>query len=158
MQILLWFIILYWVPASSFAGKIVIGQIEKAALDNSDFQIHAKIDTGAKNSSLNAANYKLSRKGDERWIRFDVTNRQGAVISLNKKIIRFAKIKRKGAGVQQRPVIKMEICIGTVKKLVEVNLVNRSNFNYQMLIGQSFLKPEFMVDVEKRYSIDPACQ
>jgi hypothetical protein len=151
-------IILFWIPFSAYAGKFVIGQIEKAALDNSGFMVHAKIDTGARNSSLNAENYKLSRKNDERWISFDVTNRNGKVLNLSKKIIRFAKIKRKDAATQQRPVIKLEICIGKVKKLVEVNLVNRSNFNYQMLIGQSFLKPEFIVDVEKSYTTNPSCQ
>jgi hypothetical protein len=150
--------ILFLAPFPAFAGKIVIGQIEKAALDNSGFLVHAKIDTGARNSSLNAENYKLSRKGDDKWIRFDVINRMGKVLSLNKRIIRFAKIKRKGATVQQRPVIELEICIGTIKKQVEVNLVNRSNFNYQMLIGQSFLKPNFVVDVAKNYTRKPACQ
>lgn len=144
-------------PSSSFADKKVIGRVEKVVLNNTDFEIYAKIDTGAKNSSLNAKNYKLTKKDGEKWVKFKVTNREGETIILHKKLKRFANIKRKGADKQRRPVIELDVCLGTIKKRVEVNLVNRSNFNYQMLVGVSFLKGDFMVDVEKEHSVKPDC-
>ena len=86
-------------------AKDIIGSVEKVGIENADFTVDAKIDTGAKNSSLNATNYHLSQKGKEKWIRFDITNRNGKAITLEKQITRFAKIKRKEASTQQRPVI-----------------------------------------------------
>jgi hypothetical protein len=139
-------------------AKDVIGKIEMVGINNADFSLRAKIDTGAKNSSLNASNYHLSMRGEEKWIRFDVTNQLGKSITLEKQIIRFVKIKRKEATTQQRPAILLDICIGKVSKQVEVNLINRSNFDFQMLIGRSFLRGDFIVDVEKSYTADPRCQ
>ena len=139
-------------------AKEVIGRVERVGINNAALILYAKIDTGAKNSSLNATNYHLSKRGDEKWIRFDITNREGKTITLEKQITRFVKIKRKEASTQQRPAILLDICIGKVSKQVEVNLVNRSNFDFQMLIGRSFLRGDFIVDVEKSYTADPGCQ
>ena len=59
----------------------------------------------------------------------------------------------KNGGFQQRLVIELEISLGEIKKLTKVNLVDRSHFNYQLLIGRSFLKPHFLVDSSKTYTI-----
>lgn len=146
------------IPTVSAADKQIIGRVERVTLNNTDFAIYAKIDTGAKNSSLNATNYKFIQKNNEKWLEFNVTNRDGETIKLSKKFKRFTKIKRKGAEKQKRPVIELDICLGTVKKRVEVNLVNRSNFNYQMLIGVTFMKGDFIVDVENELTVEPRCR
>ena len=78
-------------------------------------------------------------------------------ITLNKKIVRFAKIRRKKAQPQDRPVIEIELCLAGIKKLVEVNLVNRSNFNYQMLVGRTYLQKDFLIDIDKKYTSLPIC-
>lgn len=143
--------------ATPLEAKDIIGGVEKVSITSKSFVLHAKIDTGATNSSLNATNYHLSRVGDQKWISFDVTNRDGKTITLKKQIIRFVKVKRKEATTQQRPAILLNICIGKIMKQVEVNLVNRSNFDYQMLIGRSFLTGSFIVDVHKSYTQDPDC-
>lgn len=138
-------------------AKEIIGKVEKVGIGKTGFILRAKIDTGATNSSLNATNYHLSLKGNQKWIRFDVTNREGKTITLKKPIKRFVKIKRKETTTQQRPAILLDICIGRIVKQVEVNLVNRSNFNYQMLIGRSFLSGNYIVDVDKTFTHKPDC-
>jgi hypothetical protein len=37
-------------------------------------------------------------------------------------------------------VVDLELCLGDVKRTVEVNLVDRSNFNYPLLVGAKALK------------------
>ncbi|UCD82655.1 MAG: ATP-dependent zinc protease, partial [Desulfobacterales bacterium] len=59
---------------------------------------------------------------------------------------------------ERRPVIRIGICLEKVYKEVEVNLVNRSKFNYQMLIGRSFLEGEFAVDPAKTLTIKTDCR
>lgn len=147
------------VPDASAAqtDKVIIGQVEEVTIEHSDFIIQAKIDTGAENSSLNAANIHLAKRGKEKWISFEVTNKDGKTLKLERKIIRFVRIKRKEATTQQRPSVELNICLAGVLKKVEVNLVNRSNFNFQMLIGRSFLKGGFVVDVEQIFTHKPQC-
>ena len=138
-------------------AKEVIGIYEKVSINGTNFSLRAKIDTGAKNSSLNAVNYEIYSRDGENWIRFDMVNKEGKTISLNKRVKRYTGIKRKNASSQKRPAILLDICIGKVSKKVEVNLVDRSNFNYQLLIGRSFLHGAFIVDVEKTYTSEPRC-
>lgn len=138
-------------------AKDIIGSLERVSINHAGLILEAKIDTGAKNSSLNATNYHLSRKEGEIWVTFDVSNREGKTTTLEKPVIRFVKIKRKGADTQQRPAILLDICLGKIVKQVEVNLVNRSNFDYQMLIGRSFLHGDFIVDVDMSFTSEPRC-
>jgi hypothetical protein len=45
-----------------------------------------------------------------------------------------------------------------VYKEVEVNLEDRRKFNYQILIGRSFLKKSFLVDASATFTLQPSCQ
>ena len=40
----------------------------------------------------------------------------------------------------KRPVVDLELCLGNVKRTVEVNLTDRSSFNYPLLIGAKALR------------------
>jgi hypothetical protein len=44
-----------------------------------------------------------------------------------------------------------------VYKEVEVNLEDRSKFNYQLLIGRSYLKNSFLVDASATFTLKPNC-
>jgi len=50
------------------------------------------------------------------------------------------------------------ICLGSVYKEVEVNLVDRSNFNYQLLIGRNYLANSFLVDPSLTFSTKSKCK
>ncbi|MOA17556.1 hypothetical protein D3C78_1378200 [compost metagenome] len=45
-----------------------------------------------------------------------------------------------GADISKRPVVDLELCLGDVKRTVEVNLTDRSSFNYPLLIGAKALR------------------
>ena len=138
-------------------AKEVVGWIEKVRLCPGNLVVHAKLDTGADNCSLNAPKMDFFERGNEKWVRFDVTNRDGKTVTFERKVVRIAKIKRKGAKRQERPVIMLGICIGNVYKEVEVNLVNRSHYRYQMLIGRKFLRGDLLIDSSVKYTVEPKC-
>ena len=152
------FFVLLLITSEFVGAKEIIGQVEKIRLNNFDIIFKAKIDTGAKNSSLNATNLQVITSDGKDLVKFTITNSDGKTIDLEKPLERYVKIKRKGAGLQQRPVVLMDVCLGKVLQTIEVNLVDRSNFNYQMLIGRSFLKGVFIVDVELSYTSSPQCK
>lgn len=140
-------------------GKQVSGWIEKVAVGNPPFILRAKIDTGAKNSSLHAGDYQLYEKQGTEWVKFTLKNKEGASFLVDKPVKRVTQIKQKGNRPnRRRPVIEMGICMGNVYKEVEVNLADRANFNYPMLVGRSFLQGSFVVDSGQKHLLEPDCK
>jgi hypothetical protein len=142
-----------------FAGeKRIVGWIETVSIYPGDMKIKAKLDTGARNSSLNAKNLEQFERDGETWVRFDLHNFKNRLETFETRVVRTARIKQLGQEADSRPVIKLGICIGSTYKEVEVNLEDRSGFNYQMLIGRSFLKGSFIVDPGRTFTVKPDCQ
>lgn len=137
--------------------KAVLGRVEKVAIGKVQTVFVGKMDTGAENSSIHATEIQMFQRKGKSWVRFRVKNKQGKAIHFKKRVKRMVTIKRKGARVQNRPAIDLDLCIGTIRKRVEVNLVDRGNFKYALLIGKSFLSGHFLVDVDKEFTRDPNC-
>ena len=134
-----------------------IGLIEKVRLQPGGLIVHAKVDTGADTSSLNAADLEVRKSGGKSVVRFTVTSREGKSQTFERRVRRFSRIKRHGAESVRRPVIVLGMCIGKLYREVEVNLAKRSRFKYQMLIGRNFLAGHALVDASKSYTTDPDC-
>lgn len=138
--------------------KLMIGWVEKVRIYPESLLVDAKIDTGADHSSLNVSEVNEFKRDGKPWVRFTIRTDQGSQLSLEKPVFRYAKIKRKGAKPQRRPVVLMDICLGTIYKIdVPVNLADRRNFKFNMLIGRSFLENTAVVDSSQAYSIEPNC-
>lgn len=144
-------------PLDFVGAAEVCGWVERVRLEPYGIVLRAKIDTGAKNSSLNASDIEFFSKNGIEYARFRVVNDKGATAVLEHPVVREAKIKQRQGKSEQRPVIRLSICLGNVRKKVEVNLVDRSGFNYQMLIGRSFLKGDFVVDPSQTLRFKPRC-
>ena len=146
--------------AAQGRDKQVCGWLEKVRVSPGDLVFRAKMDTGAKHSSLNARSIAEFEKKGEPWVRFVVQDRNGKKMKMEMPLVRTAEIKlrSKQKRIQERPVILLGICLGSTYKEVEVNLVDRSNFNYQMLIGRSFLGGDFFVDAAESFTLKPNCR
>ena len=134
-------------PAVASDEKQVIGWVEKVQLLPGKITVHAKIDTGADHSSLNVDELTEFIRHGERWVRFSVPSQLTDEITIERAVYRYARVKQKGAAPQKRPVVLLGVCLAGISNPdVEVNLVNRKNFTYPMLIGRSFLTGHFIVD------------
>lgn len=140
--------------------KTVCGWLERVQVFPGDLVFRAKMDTGAKHSSLNASPIVEFEKDGETWVQFVIRDRNGRKLKMERPLVRTAEIKlrSKQKRTQERPVIHLGICLGSTYKEVEVNLVDRSNFNYQMLIGRSYLSGDFFVDAAKIFMLKPNCR
>ena len=144
--------------AKAYPGeKQIVGWVEKIRIVPGNLKIKAKLDTGALNSSLHAVEIEEYTHQGERWVRFGIKNRQNRTATFEKKVIRTARIKEHDRVSNERLVIRLGICLGTVFKEVEVNLIDRSRYKYRMLVGRSFLKDSFVVDPALVFTIDPQC-
>jgi hypothetical protein len=151
--------------ASSFAetalsndGMCVAGWIENVSIFPGNLKIKAKLDTGARNSSLNAKHIEEFERDREKWVRFDLKNWKGRKASFEARVLRTAIIKQHETQSATRPVIRLGICLGNVYKEVEVNLEDRSKFNYQLLIGRSYLRNSILVNSSATFTVQPDCQ
>ena len=162
MKTLLTFVIIFstslFTTPSPIQDRKVVGRLEIVKIYPGNLKLRARLDTGAKNSSLDAQNITEFERGGVRWIRFDVTNHKGKSVTLERRVYREVKIKRKHGNPRKRLVIKLGICLGKIFREVEVNLVDRSEFNYPMLIGRSFMENHLVVDPSVKFVTRPNCE
>jgi len=147
-------------PTLAMAGgkKAVVGWIERARLYPGDLLIRAKLDTGATTSSLHCDCITPYERDGAKWVRFGVTDESGKTVSLERKIVRMAKVKRHYGEKQDRMVVKLGVCLADIYKEIEVTLVDRTGFNYQMLVGRNFLRGNMIVDSDTKYTVEPGCK
>jgi len=144
--------------ASASDSLVTIGWIESVRIMPESFDLQAKIDTGADNSSLDVVDWQSFMKNSKEWIRFNVRNNEGLTKSFERPLERHAFIKRKQSEPLKRPVVNMQLCIGNKKILTEVNLAKRKNFKFRMLIGRSLLKNHFLVNSALKSTQSAKCQ
>ena len=144
--------------------KITVGWLESVFIPSIDSKLRAKLDTGAKTSSIDAEiiDVKNSDGDDDKYgkIIFTVEDMDGNKKTLERKIVRWAKIKKKGStsGYIRRPVVMMKYCIAGKLITDEVNLSNREHFNYPVLIGRNMLtEAGLMIDTSKTFTKKPNC-
>jgi len=163
MKVLLSFLViifgsLIFVGSAFPHEKKLVGLIERVKIYPGNLVIHAKFDTGARHSSLHATNITRFKRKGEKWIRFDVSNRAGEKVTLERKVERVVGIKRKKGESRKRMVVRLGICLGDLYKEVEVNLEDRRKFAHVMLIGRSFMLGDIHVDPSTSYTTEPTCR
>jgi hypothetical protein len=135
----------------------VFGWIENVRLYPGGLTLAAKLDTGARTSSVDTQDYKIFERGGRRWVRFRVSNRKGNTVQFERPILRIARIRRSATKTTERPVIKLGLCLGMQYREVEVNLTNRAHLNHPMLVGRTSMAGLALVDSSQENTADPRC-
>ena len=141
-----------------FADKQMVGWVENVTLHPGGIPIKAKIDTGAKSSSLGCDCITPINKNSGDYVKFSIKNELGQVQWFEEKITRTVKIKRHFGESQRRYVVQMGLCLGDTYKVTDVTLVDRTGLNYQLLVGRRFLEGSHTVDSEKTFMTKPNCK
>lgn len=157
MRVCLALLSLMALPA--LAGEPTLyGRYERIGLPELNTSLKAKMDTGAQTASLSARDIELFKRDGEAWVRFRLAAKDADDKLHEHVLARISKIKNRAdegdddpsaAEVSKRPVIDLQLCLGNQLRTVEVNLTDRSSFNYPLLIGAKALR-------ELEAAIDPA--
>jgi hypothetical protein len=149
------------------AEKTIYGLNEYVRLFDLDLKLAAKLDTGAKTASLSARDIQRFKRNGEPWVRFYLAIDEAHDHPIERPLARISKIKRRAGDYDPeenktytaRPVIEMDICMGQSLQNIEVNLTDRSAFQYPLLIGSEALKRfTALVDPSITYAAGkPAC-
>ncbi len=141
-----------------YGDLLVVGEAELASLPEIDAKWRARIDSGAKTTSLHAIDIEEFERDGKAWVRFKARNEKlDTEVALERPVLRAAPIRRRGGEDRQiRPVIELEINIGGVSQMAEVNLTNRADFDFPVLIGRNVLSGKMLIDVSRAYLHGPA--
>ncbi|WP_230079903.1 ATP-dependent zinc protease family protein [Alteripontixanthobacter maritimus] len=116
-------------------------------------RIPAKIDTGARTSSLHATEIESFDKDGHHWLRFllDIGDGQSEPVTLEvKRADRRTVTSSNGEG-QERHIIKTMMQLGASSFPVEFSLADRSEMQFPILVGRTALRRRFLVDSGRSY-------
>ncbi|MDF0750190.1 RimK/LysX family protein [Marinobacter sp. 71-i] len=132
-----------------------LGFVEWLVLEGTGLRMKARLDTGAKTSSLHAVNVEPFKKGEEEWVSFQLPladhqdeddaggkDLEEVILEFNLPVERTVKIKRKGAPSQRRYVVVMDFCIAGTTHKTEFSLTDRGKFSYPALLGRRFMRDD----------------
>ena len=138
---------------------ISLGYIENIKINNDDRYItKAKLDTGAATSSIHAEVIKIIKREEKEYVLYRMDLGEDNTEVFENEIVRWVKIKTKNGEYIKRPVIIMDFCIAGELISEEVNLANRHNFLYSVLVGRNMLeKGKLIVNPSKTFVQDPSC-
>ena len=127
-------------------------------LDGQPLRVKAKLDTGARSSSLDATDITPFERDGKRWVRFR-PSRSGLDEAplVEQPVARYVRIKRHSGPYDRRPVIRLPLCLGDELRTVEVNLTDRGRFIYPLLLGRKALAGLAVVDPAQTFVRPPRC-
>jgi len=137
-------------------SHVIVGELEYVYISPPNIQFSARIDTGAKTSSLNALGLTEFERDGKPHVRFHIINPEtNKKVEMIRRVIRHVKIKEHEGESKSRPVVKMRIRLGNLDQRVPMTLADRSEFKNQVLIGRNFLRDFAIVDVSQKYLSKP---
>ncbi|MCP9222987.1 RimK/LysX family protein [Erythrobacter sp. LQ02-29] len=126
----------------------IIGWREVIALPELGLSaIPAKIDTGARTSSLHATVLEDYERDGQHLVRFAVDYHEQKVRQVCEAVqVGWRGITSSNGETQRRLVVKTLMEVGEYTFRAEISLADRSDMKFPMLIGRSALRRRFAVD------------
>lgn len=131
--------------------KILIGRIEWVGLPDMKIKHKARIDTGAKTTSMHAVNIEEVEQRGELFVKFQTVDAEGKTVQVVRKVDMTQKVSNTSGFISKRYVIKEKIKIGNIEREINVNLNDRSKMDYKFLVGRNLLLGRFIVDVARSH-------
>jgi hypothetical protein len=134
---------------------LIAGWLEYVVLESWPVKFRAKLDTGAKTSSLHAVDIERFQRDGQPWIRFSTEDKKSntKVKPVELPVKREVKIKSHRNDAAVRPVVEMHFCLKGNVYQSEFSLVDRSRFNYPVLLGRRILKHGIIVDASATFTL-----
>ena len=138
-------------------NKIVIGKEEWCSLPALGLPaIKARIDSGAKTSSLHAFNIHTFRDNGQEYAHFDIhpiQDNRKVVKSCRGLVVDQRSVKSSSGDKERRLVIKTPINLGGETWDIEITLTNRDAMGYRMLIGREAMAGRTLIDPDVSFCL-----
>ncbi len=117
--------------------------------------IKAKIDTGAKTSSLHAFDLRTESVDGADWVRFEVhpwqaDGRDAVEVAVPVHDVR--AVRSSSGHAEERYIVRLPMTIARRRITAEVSLTDRDEMGFRMLVGREALAQGFVVDSRLSYA------
>ena len=137
-------------PPAKRPEPITLGWREWVALPDWDVaHMKAKVDTGARTSSLHAFGLEWFDRDGSPWVRFEVHPWQRSTadsVIAEAPVVATRDVKSSSGDVEHRPVVHTSVVLAGRPVTAEVTLTRRDEMGFRMLIGREALRHRFLVD------------
>ena len=120
--------------------------------------VKAKVDTGARSSSLHAEDVSIYEKKGKKYVRFVLGGgkRKGKLLCPDDNVCRVPLydmrwITSSNGTRQRRPVIRVDVHLHGQTWPVDLTLSSRGTMGFPMLLGREAIRGRFIVDPAKSY-------
>lgn len=132
-----------------------IGWREWVALPEWGVQhLKAKIDTGARTSSLHAFGLEWFDRDDAQWVRFDIHPWQRSTadsVAVEAQVLDTRDVRSSSGKIDHRPIVRTTLRIAERDIEAEVTLTRRDEMGFRMLVGREAVRTRFVVDPGRSY-------
>lgn len=111
--------------------------------------IKARVDSGAKTSSIHASNIEVFSKDGADWVRFEVDPIQdnpNIMVKCEAKLLRSKMVKSSMGASEERLMIRTPLTIGKDTFTIKLTLASRDTMNYRMLLGREALNGRYLIN------------
>lgn len=148
-------------PAIADDEENVFGWVEKATLEPWGVEVKAKLDSGALTSSLDARDIETFERNGEEWVRFRLRledEASGETFTERMELPLYRDLRVRGAGgLDERPVVLMNVCLGDTVYEEQFGLRDREEMNYPLLLGRRSIGHLGLLDVRETFLSEPDC-
>lgn len=130
--------------------KLILGCEEWCAFPEFGIPaIKARVDSGAKTSSIHAFNIQPFRRGGESWVSYEIhpiQNNRRIVIRCEQPVADKRVVKSSSGISETRYVVSVPIKLGEHIWDIELTLANRDSMGFRMLLGREAMINRIIVD------------
>lgn len=137
----------------------MIGWREWLALPDLDVAgVKAKIDTGARSSTLHAFDLERFERDGDTWVRFVIHPVQRSTketVAAEAPLFDERQVRNSGGRQQLRPVILTTVELAGDRWSIELTLTNRDAMGFRMLLGRQAVRNRYVVDAGRSFLATP---
>ncbi|HVS66693.1 MAG TPA: RimK/LysX family protein [Thermoanaerobaculia bacterium] len=118
------------------------------------FLIKAKVDTGARSSSLHAYDLEIVDRDGIEWVRFVVHPLQRdteVTVECEAPLLERRWVRSSTGERQLRPVIRTDLLLAGRPWPIDLTLTSRDVMGFRMLLGREAIRRRFLVDPGRSY-------
>ena len=136
---------------------LVVGGVERVQVEPQGVVLEARIDTGARTSSIDAQDIVPFERDGKPWVKFRLPLRdeKKSSVEITTPVTGRASIKRHGEAPLRRLVVSLRVVLGPIDRVSDFTLADRAGYDFPVLIGRSYLQGLALVDVDREKTLTP---
>lgn len=119
--------------------------------------VKAKVDTGARTSSLHGFHVEEFQRGDQTWVRFEIHPYQRdskTTIYTEAPLLEHRRVTSSTGHATMRPVVLTTARLSGIQWQIELTLTRRDAMGFRMLLGREAVRGRFVIDPGQSFLAD----